>query len=117
MGFTKDLETIAEPQYLSAIVGKFYNTLHHWAKPGNGSTTHIVAIRKATGENNTITFGECTKVLVLVPEHDHFLVKIVLQGVLHIAVTIGAWKNYDAEFHCFDYLAKITIAPNGYRTK
>jgi hypothetical protein len=33
------------------------------------------------------------------PEHDHFLIEVVSQGILHITIAIGTGENDNSEFH------------------
>ncbi len=50
MRLAKDLKAVTNSQYFTAFLGEFDHTLHNWAEPGNGARTHIIAIRKATGQ-------------------------------------------------------------------
>src|SRR5687768_2251198 len=98
-GFAEDLETDTNAKYLSAVIGKFYHTLHHRAEPGDRPATEIITIRKAVGQNDTIFDNELADILVLMPEHGHILTKIMLQCIKHIPVTIGPRENDNAKFH------------------
>jgi len=33
------------------------------------------------------------------PKHNDFLLKVLREGVSHVAVAIGAWENNNPEFH------------------
>lgn len=99
MRFAKDLETITHAEHFTAFLGEFDHTLHHWAEPGNGAAAHIIAVGEATGQYDAIFGGKHTEVLLFMPKHYNFLIQIILQGILHIAITIGTRKNYNTKFH------------------
>jgi len=52
------------------------------------AAAQVIAIRKPARQHQAIVCRKHADVFVLVPEHNHFLVKIMLQGILHIAVAI-----------------------------
>ena len=43
-GFTEDLETVADSQHQTAVVGEAADRLHHRTEPGDGSAAEVVAI-------------------------------------------------------------------------
>jgi hypothetical protein len=34
-----------------------------------------------------------------VPEHDHFLTKVLLKGIKHVSIAVGTRKNDYSKFH------------------
>ena len=96
MRFTKYLEAITNSQYLTAVISKLNNTLHHGAKPSDCTTSQIIAIRESARQHNVRTTLE---VAVLMPKLHCFLLHDVAKHVHHVFVTIGSRENYNAEFH------------------
>ena len=88
MRFAQYLEAVTNPQYLTAFIGEIDHTLHHWAETGNSTATQVIPVGEAAGQHDTIFGGEHAEVLILVPQHYNFLIQIILQGILHITVTI-----------------------------
>jgi hypothetical protein len=99
MGLAEDLEAITNAKNFSAVGCEPGDTLHNGAEPGNGAAAKIVTVGKPSRQDDTVFFSEPAKVRVLMPEHGHFLVQIILQGVLCIAIAIGSGENDDSEFH------------------
>ncbi|MFM2139628.1 MAG: hypothetical protein RJA57_1935 [Bacteroidota bacterium] len=98
-GFAEDLKPVTDTEYLAPRSGEFNNALHHGTEPGDGAAAEVISIGESTRQYDAVLGGKATEVTVLVPEHDYVLVQFELQGILHIAVTIGTGENDDAEFH------------------
>ena len=99
MGFTEDLKTIANPEHHAPAVGELDQRLHQGTEAGNGPTPEIIPVRKTTWQHQAIFRRKHTQVRILVPEHDHFMAQILLQGELHVSVAIGSRKYNNPEFH------------------
>ena len=54
MRLAQNLETIADAQHFSALVGKFNNTLHHGTKTCNSTATQVIAIGKPARQDQAI---------------------------------------------------------------
>ena len=99
MRFTKYLEAIAYPQHLSSLPGKFDHTLHNRAESGDGPATEIITIGESAGQHDTVFRSEPAEVSVLMPKHNDFLAKVILQGILHITITIRTRENNYSKLH------------------
>jgi hypothetical protein len=99
MGFTEDLESVADTQYFTAIGSKPGDAVHNGAEACNSAAAQVVAIGEAAGKNDAVVFAQAVEVGILVPEHDHFLIEVVSQGILHITIAIGTGENDNSEFH------------------
>ena len=64
------------------------------SKYGIGRDMHI---------GDTIIGIKHADVPVFVPEHNYFLVEVVLQCFDHISVAVRPWKYYNAKFHWKDF--------------
>jgi hypothetical protein len=78
---------------------KVDHAFHDRGEAGNGAGAQIVAIRKATGQDDAIIGCELREVFVLVPEHRALLAQVVHQGIINIPVAIGAGENNYTKFH------------------
>src|SRR5579863_650196 len=82
MGFAEDLETVADPEDLTAFGCKTRYALHNRTESGNSPASEIIAIRKTARQYDAVVFGETAQARILMPQHDNLLIQIVLQGVL-----------------------------------
>src|SRR5438128_12693301 len=76
--FAKNLEAIADAQHQPSIGGKLANRLHHRRKLGNSSRAQIVAISKATWNDDGITV---LKIELFMQKKDNRLLGYGLDGL------------------------------------
>lgn len=99
MCFAENLEAITNSQYLTAFIGEFDYALHHGTEAGHGTAAQVITIREAAGQYNTIVGGKGREIPILMPKHDYFLAQILLEGILHISVTVGTGKSDYTKLH------------------
>jgi hypothetical protein len=99
VGFTEDLESVANAEYFTAFGGEAGNALHDGAKAGDGAAAEIVAIGKSAGKDDAVFFAKAAQVRILMPKHGHFLAEVVGQGVLHVSIAIGTRENDNSKSH------------------
>jgi hypothetical protein len=99
MGLTKHLEPVTYPQDLPPLFRESDHTLHDGTKPGNGPATEVIAVGKSSGQHDTILCAEFVQIGVFMPKHNDFLTQIILQGVLHVTITIRTRKNDYSKLH------------------
>jgi hypothetical protein len=70
--------------------------IHNRRKPRDSARPQVVAVRKASGQENKIAAFE---VLVLMPEFYDILVQHLAQAVHQVFITVASGENDNAEFH------------------
>jgi hypothetical protein len=73
--------------------------LHDRAEAGNSAAAQVITVGEATWKNDAVVFAQVVQTGIFMPEHDHFLIEVGLQGILHITIAIGTGKNDNSEFH------------------
>src|SRR6185437_5110905 len=99
VGFAEDLEAVADAEYPTPFSGETGDALHDRAETRDGTAPQVVAVGKSARQDDTVLGSETGQCGILVPKHDHFLSKIVLQRILHVTVTVGTRENHYSEFH------------------
>src|SRR6185437_4701804 len=97
--FAQDLESIADPQDLTAIRCEPGDGLHDRAKAGDSTATQVIAVREAAWQDHAVVGSKARQPGIFVPQHNYLLSKVLLQGVLHIAITIRTGENNDSKLH------------------
>src|SRR6185503_1867565 len=93
------LKAITYPQHLPAFFRKFDHALHNRAESGDGPATEVISIGESAGQHDTVFRSEPAEVCVLMPKHNDLLAKVMLQGVLHITITIRTRENDYSKLH------------------
>ena len=90
--FGDDLEAIADAQNLQSFRGLGANVGHDGRARGDGAAAEIIAIGKATGDNDEINFGQLR---IGVPDGNRGNAGYGLEGQHHVAFTIDTGENDD----------------------
>jgi hypothetical protein len=103
------LESITDAEDDATRAREFFNAAHDGRKTGDGSAAKVVAVRESTGKDDDVRAGEIGG---LVPDKFRLLAENVMGDVESVIITIGAGKNYDAEFHAFTLVLEREVSRN-----
>src|ERR1700682_4136012 len=96
MRFAEHLKAIANPNYEFSAFGMGDHGVHDGRKAGDGACPQIVAVRKATWENDAV---ETLERSLLVPDVFDGLIEYVLYSVVSVLVAVRASEADHREFH------------------
>src|ERR1019366_2079310 len=92
----KNLETVADAEDEAARACEFFDRAHHRGKPCNRAGTQIVAVGKATRQNNRVKTGN---LFGLMPEEFDGLVEDLAKRVVGVVVAIRSRKHDHTKSH------------------
>src|SRR5262245_12739859 len=88
--FAQNLKAIANPENESAILRKLLHGSHHRRESRERARTQIIAIRKATGDDDCIV---TTQIGIAMPNEIDRLTDVFRNNVIRVVVAVRAGKN------------------------
>ena len=104
-GFSKDLESVADPEHEAAVFGKLLNRLHHGAEPCDSTAAQVIAVAESAGHDHAICVAERS---FFVPHVTRGMADCA-HGMNGVLVAIGCGELKDDEIH-FIYEFQFTSA-------
>ena len=85
VGFTENLEAIANAEHQATILGKLLHCLHHGAEARNGSGAKIIAVAETARHQHGIDIAHAA---VLMPQKARWMAQDFLQDMHTVLVAV-----------------------------